>query len=229
MEEPLAAVRPGPVHRGAPAQTAGPAQILPLSARLALYVEGPRDRDLLHAWAFRVSPALADLVGEASVILGGRRPARALEHFRRLRAARADAAALCVLDRDGDPMPRPPRESEPGLEFFTWSRRHIESYLLVPGAICRALRLPPEDGRVERLFQRHVPGPDDELGLRELDAKRLLGEGGPFARALGGAPAPGRIARAMVFREIHPEVHGLLGRLRELAAAALAPLAAPAL
>ncbi len=204
-----------------------PAPVRPLSERLAFYVEGPRDRDLLHAWAFRVSPSLADLVGEASVILGGRRPARALEHFRRLRATCSGAAALCVLDRDGDPTPRLPAESEPGLEFFTWSRRHIESYLLVPEAIRRALRLPPDDARIERLFQRHVPGPEDEPALRDLDAKRLLGEGGPFARALGGAPAPGRIARAMVHREIHPEIHGLLARLRELAAAALAPLGAP--
>jgi hypothetical protein len=228
----LAAVRPGPVRHAPAAESgrgAGPAPLREVSARLAFYVEGPRDCDLLHAWAFRLSPALADLVGEASVILGGRRPARALEHFRRLRAGCADAAALCVLDRDGDPVPRLPVESEPGLEFFTWSRRHIESYLLVPDAIRRALRLPPDDGRVERLFQRHVPAPHDEPALRELDAKRLLGEGGPFARALGAAPAPGRIARAMVFREIHPEIHALLGRLRELAAASLAPLGAPAL
>ena len=225
----MAAARLDPVRRDPTADRGGGSQSPGLSARLALYVEGPRDRDLLHAWAFRVSPALADLVGEASVILGGRRPARALEHFRRLRAARSDAAALCVLDRDGDPMPRPPCESEPGLEFFTWGRRHIESYLLVPDAIRRALRLSPDDGRVERLFQRHVPGPEDEVALRELDAKRLLGESGPFARALGGAPPPGRIARAMVFREIHPEVHGLLARLRALAAGAIAGLGAPAL
>src|SRR5215831_10019361 len=109
-----------------------------------LYVEGPRDRSILRAWAQRLLPELAPDLLEGAVILGGRRPARAVEHFR----ARAPGSrGLCVLDRDEDTASDLPPED--GLEFFTWGRRHIESYLLVASAIRRALSLPASDHRLE--------------------------------------------------------------------------------
>jgi hypothetical protein len=117
-----------------------------------------------------------------------------------------------VLDRDDEA--EAPGGSE-GLEIFVWSRRHIESYLLVPAAIQRALRLPEHDGRVARLLRQHLPNAADEGTLRDLDAKRLLGATGPIARALGRPLALGRIARAMRADELHGDVSGLLAKLRE--------------
>jgi hypothetical protein len=177
-----------------------------------LYLEGPRDRDILRAWARRVAPPLARNIARASVILGGRQPARAASHFRALLDEAPATRGLCVLDRDGSGVADTP-DGPPGLEFFTWGRRHIESYLLVPGAIRRALRLPPDVGRVERSLQELLPAPDDEAALVDFDAKRLLARHGPLSRSARGA-TPSRIARAMRPDELHPDVLELFQRMR---------------
>jgi hypothetical protein len=180
-------------------------------ARFVLYVEGPRDRSLLEAWAWRVSPPLARALPPITVILGGRQPARAAQHFRGVRARVGEARGLCVLDRDRERREPPPGAREPGLEFFTWSRRHIESYLLVPGAIGRSLRLRPEDPRVERFFRDALPA----AGLGDLDAKSLFAQHGELQQRLGRPVRPTQVARAMHAGELHPDVLDLLGRLRE--------------
>jgi hypothetical protein len=117
-----------------------------------------------------------------------------------------------VLDRDGGREELPP--THPGLEFHVWSRRHIESYLLVPEAIRRSLRLPANDHRVARACRLILPDPGDENAFQELDAKRLLAPEGELARAVGRPLRAGRIARAMRAEEIHPEVRELLERAR---------------
>jgi hypothetical protein len=181
------------------------------AARFTLYVEGPRDRAILRAWAYRLMPGQARLLFDDAVILGGRRPARAIEHFR-AGAAEGDRG-LCVLDRDGGADAHP--ESEPGLDFFTWSRRHIESYLIVPDAIRRALRLPSGDRLVERLLEAALPTEDDEHAWGGLDAKALLGDSGVLARTLGRPLPLGRIAQATRESELHADVHALFDRLRD--------------
>jgi hypothetical protein len=183
------------------------------SARFVLYVEGPRDRDILRIWARRVSHEFARRLERSAFILGGCRPARAVEHFRRMRDASSLSRGLCVLDRDG--RSGEPSAEEPGLEFFTWPRRHIESYLLVPGAIRRCLPGQREDPRVERLLRDLLPTPADEQVLGRLDAKRMLAPTGALSRELGHALSPGRIARAMHRGELHDDVHELFGKLRE--------------
>lgn len=179
-----------------------------------LYVEGPRDRSILRAWAHRLMPQHARALLRCAVILGGRRPARAVEHFRRRGAG---SRALCILDRDVGELPEPGACS--GLHFFTWGRRHIESYLLVPAAIRRALDLSDDDHRVERLLERELPSADDARAWRAFDAKRLLGAKGSLARVLGHPLPLARIARATREPELHDDVHELFGRLR----AAMAP------
>jgi hypothetical protein len=178
-----------------------------------VYVEGPRDRDILGAWARRFSPRLSGKLVASTVILGGRQPARAAEHLRELRRHQAATHGICVLDRDGHPTPEP--ATEPGLEFFTWSRRHIESYLLVPDAIRRGLRIRDHDGHFDRLMRAHLPALDDEKALRELDAKQLLGRKGPLARVLSRPVSAGRIARAMRGEELHPDVRALFARIQK--------------
>jgi hypothetical protein len=177
-------------------------------------MEGPADRGILRGWSYRLLPSVARQLFGDSVILGGRRPARALEHFRGLGGVEAGARALCVLDRD-DGRAGEMADAEPGLDFFTWSRRHIESYLLVPAAIRRALEHAAADGRVDRLLRRHLPQSDDEEAYRAVDAKRLLGPGGLLPRALGQRIDLSRVARATREPELHGDVHALFARLRE--------------
>lgn len=184
----------------------------PEGARFVLYVEGPRDQSLLAAWAHRMSPRLARALDAITVILGGRQPARAAEHFRELCTRYTTARGLCVLDRDADDAPRPPPVSEPGLDFFTWGRRHIESYLLVPGAIRRSLKLPATDARVERFFRSELPASEEELGA--VDAKPLFAYRGELERLLGRAVRPIHVARAMHAGEIHADVLDVLARVR---------------
>jgi hypothetical protein len=178
-------------------------------AAFSVYVEGARDRDLLAAWARRLSPPLARALEPACVILGGRQPARAAGLLARRRELQEDAAGLCVLDGDAIAVAPPPACD--GLEYFIWSRRHIESYLLVPAAIERAART--ADMRLRRLLEAELPDPGDERALRSFDAKRFLGEKGPLARFLGRTLSPGAIARAMRDEEIHEEVRALFARI----------------
>jgi hypothetical protein len=177
-----------------------------------VFVEGPRDRDVLRSWARLLSPRLARRMVESTVILGGRQPARAVSHLQALGAGGSRSSGLCVLDRD-ERVAADLAAPEVNLELFTWQRRHIESYVLVPDAIRRGLRL--QDRAVARRIADELPSPDDETALRSLDAKRLLARGGAVARAAGRPVDAGRVARAMRPDEIHPEVHGLLGRIAE--------------
>lgn len=182
-----------------------------------LYVEGPRDGEILRVWARRISPALARPLQSCVVILGGRQPARAVEHFR---AAGGDAEGLrgvVVLDRDHhDGEAGGAVVAEPGLELFTWSRRHIESYVLVREAIGRvATRATDAAEWVDRLIAGHVPHAADEDAFRDIDAKRLLGSKGALARDLGQALSPSAIARAMRLDELHDDVLALYDRIRE--------------
>jgi len=167
-----------------------------------LYLEGPRDLEIVEGWAQRVSPRLAACVREATVILGGRQPARAREHLAEARAEGREVRGLCVLDRDQE-LAQPDAGAD-GLELFIWGRRHIESYLLVPAALGRVLR--GVDPRALRALANELPAADDERAWCELDAKRRLG-------AYGQRMPWGRVARAMRQDELHPDVRAFLVRL----------------
>lgn len=179
---------------------------------LVLYVEGARDRSILRAWAHRLVPGHARALLADAVILGGRRPERALEHFRERAAG---SWGLCVLDRDDEDGQPPAPDGAEGLEFFTWGRRHIESYLLVPGAMRRAMGLSPSDHRLETALAAELPAPDDLPAWQALDAKRLLGDRGVLAQALGRPLPLARIARCTRESELHEDVHEVFARLRE--------------
>lgn len=190
------------------------ARSLPQSegAPFVVYVEGPRDRDLLRIWCERHQPSSAEAVRTA-VILGGRQPHRAVAHFREIHEADPAARGLCILDRDDALGPEPPPE-EPGLEFFTWSRRHIESYLLVPEALRRVVQNQNERFQLERFLREKLPEGSDEAAWQRLDAKRLLARDGPLVRAVGRPLAASSIARTIRRDELHPDVHALLERIQ---------------
>jgi len=195
-------------RRNASARAPRPAGFPP---RAFLYVEGPRDREIIEGWVQR-APRLAERVREATVILGGRQPARAHEHLAEVRAELGEARGLCVLDRDQEHAL--PAGEENGLELFVWGRRHIESYLLVPAALRRAIR--GVDPRLVRALDSELPEPGDEAAWRTLDAKRRL--------ETNGARFPwGRLARTLRHDELHADVHAFLGRLAALFEAPLAP------
>ncbi len=182
--------------------------------RFVLYVEGPRDRDILLIWARRLSPRLVRVLESSVVILGGRQPARARSHFRELLVTHPSLQGMCVLDRDDVDVEVLSPETDIALEFFTWSRRHIESYLLVRTAILRCLPEKSSDGRVTALVERLIPEAEDEVALKEIDAKRLLSVKGPLARGLGHVVRPSHIARAQRESELHSDVFRLIERLQ---------------
>jgi hypothetical protein len=159
-------------------------------------------------------PAKLPALLRDSVILGGRRPERAIDHFERQRGPSNEIRGLCVLDRDDEHGWVPP--VIPGLDFFTWSRRHIESYLLVPEAVLRAVGAGREAQRLDRAMRELLPEPGDEAAHRVLDAKRLLGRNGPLAQALGRPLPLARIARATRESELHGDVIALFDRVRAL-------------
>jgi len=183
--------------------------------RLILYLEGPQDRAILRAWAYRLLPSLGSRLFGASVILGGRRPARAVEHFRSALGSNAGLVGLCVLDRDDGNQPTLPDPGAAGLEFFTWGRRHIESYLLVPAAIQRTLRACDGGPRIRRAIDAALPGSVDEAAYGQIDAKRLLGPNGALPRVVGEPISVERVARATRAEELHADVHRLFDRMRE--------------
>lgn len=185
------------------------------SRRLILYVEGPQDRAILRGWAYRLLPSMGRELFGASVILGGRRPARAAEHFHSAGGVEAGLAGLCILDRDDGNQPPPLVSGVPGLEFFTWGRRHIESYLLVPAAICRTLKASNGDQRIRRAIDAALPGSVDEAAYGQIDAKRLFGPNGALPRVVGQPISVQRVARATRAEELHPDVHRLFDRMRE--------------
>jgi hypothetical protein len=226
------------------------------ASSFVLYVEGARDREILECWGRRIDPVLARCIERNTVILGGRRPARALADFRKRGGAAVGLSGLIVLDRDDHPpvlddpayattepaqeeaaqldASRSVADAEQGLEVFVWGLRHIESYLLVPAAIRRMLRLEIDDTTVQRFIAESVrtraslagratedPAADvssDSIvsGQQRVHAKRILGAGGSLSEALGVELHSGDIARAMRLEDLHTDVHALFDRIGSL-------------
>jgi hypothetical protein len=222
----------------------GPRQSGTSDGQFVLYVEGARDREILGCWARRIDPSLTRCIEQNTVILGGRRPARAVEDFQKRGGRAAGYSGLIVLDRDdlphGDSDATAGRSSavaetaalgglaihpdrarsttkEAGLELFVWSLRHIESYLLVPEAIRRMLGLEADDRRIERSIEA-TPSESSPGATRRssLHAKRILGSGGALSEALGTELRAGEIARAMRPDELHGDVRILFDRIGAL-------------
>ena len=188
--------------------------------RFALYVEGPRDCDILRSFASKISPRLARRMDPCIHILGGRRPARAAELFRELsqelgREKSAVPRGLCVLDRDDPRLHSGELPDEPRLDYFVWGRRHIESYLMVPAAIRRCMARRHNGSCLDRLIADEIPSPDDEPVFRDFDAKRLLARRGPLAKKLGGPLNPREIVRSMSRADVHSDICEVLARVRE--------------
>lgn len=192
-----------------------------------LFVEGARDREILSSWARRTAPVLVRCIEQNSVIMGGRRPARALSEFQKRGGAQAGLRGLIVLDRDdldleGTAGSDHGALEEAGLEVFVWSLRHVESYLLVPAAIRRVLRLDADDPIVERALSILISAEETAKGASRgrstssVHAKRMLGAGGSLSEVLGVDLHAGEIARAMSADDLHPDVRALFDRIGTL-------------
>ena len=183
-------------------------------------MEGARDREILGCWARRVDPALSRLIESSTVILGGRRPARAIADFEKRGGVDAGFSGLVVLDRDHHDAASGAADADlarAGLEVFVWSLRHIESYLLVPTAIRRMLGLSADDRTVEHFLEEGARA--DRASVADeasVHAKRILGAGGLLSEALGAELRAGDIARAMRKDELHRDVEQLLDRIATL-------------
>ncbi len=201
-------------------RTARKRDLVNASQRFALYVEGPRDRDVLRSFAQRLSPELARAMDPCVRILGGRKPERAAALFdewvdQAAEEARTVPRGLCVLDRDDPASLRDANPQHDRLEFVVWKRRQIESYLLVPGAIRRCVSNGRDHAMLGRVLDSALPAPDNERAFRDLDAKRVLGARGPIAGVLGRPLRPRDIVRNMSPVEIHADVKHVLGRVRD--------------
>lgn len=168
-------------------------------------------------WLRRISPPLARHLESRVVILGGRRPARAQAHFRSQGGGASGGRGLVVLDRDHHSESGSSGLVEAGLEIFTWRRRHIESYALVPAAIRRSLRSRVEPRLLERLIEDCLPPLDDEEACGAANAKKILGSKGEFARSADGRFSPETVARCMRVEEFHPDIFSLYDRIRSAA------------
>ncbi len=213
-------------------KTARRSDLATASLRFALYVEGPRDRDVLRLFAKKLSPELARAMDSCVCILGGRQPDRATELFGRMveQAAEDDRIAprgMCLLDRD-DPRPlggglgggfeRAPKGAAAGagdLEFVVWRRRQIESYLLVPRAIRQCMPERRNGSQIDRMLDSWLPDPDNEPAFRSLDAKKVIGSRGPIADYLGRPLRAQEIVRNMTPLDIHTDVKEVLARVRD--------------
>jgi len=190
------------------------------SRRFALYVEGPRDRDILRLFARKLSPKLARTMDPCVRILGGRRPVRAAALFRELaeKLGIDDEVAprgVCVLDRDDLASRIDLFPEEPRLRYVVWRRRHIESYLLVPAAIRRCLGRPDGDRFIDRFLENHIPDASDERAFEDFDAKRLFARQGPISKTFGRPVRPRDIVRCMAPGDIHPDVRDLMSMVVE--------------
>lgn len=190
------------------------------SLLFALYVEGPRDRDVLRQFAQKLSPELARVMDPCVCILGGRQPDRAVELFGYMveRAVESDGGAprgICVLDRDDPLLFKNDHPERSELEFVVWKRRQIESYLMVPHAIRRCISKHRDDPQLDRMLASWLPDPDNEEAFRKLDAKKMLGARGPIANYLGRPLRAQEIVRNMTPLDIHADVKEVLARIRD--------------
>lgn len=205
-----------------------------------LYVEGTSDIEMLRLFA-RALGKDETLFDEAAIhVLCGRNPKEVREHFMGVKTFRADSQALCVLDPDLD------RESlidsiehnrEEQLDFHVWSRRHLESYLLVPEAIERAVYpdMPLFENTIANRFRtflaqppRAYVFPDNVTDYRDFhldwmitfDAKRQIfspsEKDGSFLLSEGHSEiTPQHVAQVMHEDEVHNDVKNLIDLVYE--------------
>lgn len=210
------------------------------SSPLVFYIEGQTDERILRAWAdtcgcdavlgqFLIKPLMG---GNKEMMLDA-----AKHHYKALKTMVPDVARHQLLDRDqGD------HGNFTGNDHITiWSRRHIESYLLVPSAWIRAvskkLNLSVDD-LLFSPFAKTIEGFFEEQAVllpksqswksynpetfKSVDAKSLLftGQDSLFRRLRildENLILPREdIAAAMTFEEIHLDISTLFERLTSL-------------
>jgi hypothetical protein len=110
-----------------------------------LYLEGSTDLAILRAFAEALQHPARQVLERPFVHYVQNQPARARDHFRGLREAKADLIGFTLCDRVAVPL-----QSTPELREYMWQRREIENYLCQPETL-RAFASAGE--------QVEVPGP----------------------------------------------------------------------
>jgi len=213
---------------------------------LVLYTEGTTDFEILRIWAGVLGKDVRVFDCLPLHVLGARDPKKAREHFLGVKSFRSDIHGICVLDPDKSPSELQvtiDHQQEPGLEYRVWDRRHLESYLLVPEAIGRAVagdKAPLLQAQVARAFRDFLKEPPRALlfpdqvkdyrslaidWLKDFDAKRIIFSPDPTDNSFvssQGFPGitPQHVGQAMVASEIHKDVVDLIDRLFLLAKSA---------
>ena len=168
-----------------------------IARRLIIYVEGESDEECLRGWADSLAQDSSfSLLKEgmkavAFVYLRGGDAESMLEqadkHFCGCKLLSESAQRLMVLDRnDGKWQNRVAQDSS----LLVWSKRHIESYLLVPSAWKRAaslaaeqtfeLGIAPLENTVNIFFNEQSGGAEinwlnpTQQAFQDIDAKKML-------------------------------------------------------
>jgi len=215
-----------------------------------LYVEGTSDIEILRLLAAGLGKDETFFDRLPIHVLGGRDPKEAREHFLGVKGFLADTRAICVLDPDLN------RESlldsiehnrEESLEFKIWNRRHLESYLLVPEAIARAIHpdtdMPLFRDAVAARFREFLAEsprgyvfPDSIPDYRAFhldwmgtfDAKRQVfspspGDASFLVKESHPEITPQHVAQAMREDEIHDDIRQLIDSICDVVQAEAQP------
>ncbi len=170
-----------------------------IARKLIIYIEGEGDEECLRGWVDSLAKdsSFASLNEKmkavAFVYLSGGSAETMLEqadrHFRGCKLLSESAQRLMVLDRnDGKWRNRVAQDSS----LLVWSKRHVESYLLVPSAWKRAASLAAEqtfelataslENTVDAFFNEQSGGAEinwlnpTQQAFQDIDAKKMLFE-----------------------------------------------------
>lgn len=200
--------------------------------REVLYCEGESD--------FKIFQAFAEVLGHPSLRFftkpffhpnEGRNPREARGHLFALRAIRAEAKGLLILDGDNRNLPERELTAD-GLTIARWARYEIENYLIVPDALRRFITgdspdlfTQPAAARAEAYLRSQLPPQtfehpltDNATVLSIRASKDLL----PQVFEAAGMTVEKEdfflIARQMKPSEIHSDVVAMLDQIAGLLA-----------
>lgn len=112
-----------------------------------LYLEGSTDLAILRAFAEKVEHTVLENLARPFVRYVQNQPARARDHFRGLREAKAGLVGYALFDRIDQPL-----QNTPELREYSWKKREIENYLCSPETLLAYADASAEEVALGSLF-----------------------------------------------------------------------------